>query len=245
MMDTRTIEETALNAWPALTTILMDGWVLRLARGHTKRANSLNALAPTVALDAVLPQAERVFRAAGLRPVVRLSPLCPDDADDMLARRGYAAADPTTVMTAAIGDHRHDPEVEIAAGLTAGWAVGFAAANNVPDRHRDTHDRMLGNLALPTAFATLRRHGQAIAHGLAVAERGMVGLFDIVTLPAARRRGAGRLMVQTLMAWGRDQGATRAYLQVVDANAPARALYAGLGFQSAYGYHYRLGPEGT
>jgi len=244
-MDIGTIEQRALNAWPALTTILMDGWVLRLSRGYTKRANSLNALNPTAALDQVLPQAEQVFRRAGLRAVVRLSPLMPADADAMLARRGYAAADPTTVMTAAIGDAMPDADVTIAAGLTPDWATGFAAANDVPARHRDTHDRMLAGLALPTAFATLRRDGQAIAYGLAVAERGMVGLFDIVTLAQARRQGAGRRLVRALMAWGRDQGAVQAYLQVVDANGPARALYAGLGFRPAYGYHYRLGPEGT
>ncbi len=246
-MDIGTIEERALNAWPALATVMMDGWVLRLSRGYTKRANSLNALHPSGALGQLLPQAEAVFAAAGLRAVVRLSPLVPDGTDDMLAGRGYVAADPTTVMIADIGRCAHDIDidVDIAAGLDADWAAGFAGANDVPGRHRDTHDRMLGNLALPAAFATLRRDGRPIAYGLAVAERGLVGLFDIVTLPGARRQGAGRRLVQALMAWGRAQGAAQAYLQVVDANAPARALYAGLGFQPAYAYHYRLGPEGT
>jgi GNAT superfamily N-acetyltransferase len=240
-MDIRGIEERALNAWPALTTMLMDGWVLRLARGYTKRANSLNAVAPAGGIDAVLAQAEAIYRAAGQRPIVRLSPLMPDGADAMLAARGYEAADPTTVMTADIGHMAGDPEVEIAATLAEGWAAGFAAANNVPPRHRGTHDRMLAGLHLPTAFATLHQDGQPIAYGLAVAERGMIGLFDIVTLPAARRQGAGRRLVTSLLAWGRAHGAASAYLQVVDANAPAIALYLGLGFRPAYGYHYRLG----
>ena len=41
------------------------------------------------------------------------------------------------------------------------------------------------------------------------------------------------------MAWGRENGATTAYLQVVDANAVARRLYQTLGFEDAYKYHYR------
>jgi len=45
--------------------------------------------------------------------------------------------------------------------------------------------------------------GSPIAYGLAVVERGMVGLFDIVTVSEARRRGAGRLLVKSLLAWGR------------------------------------------
>ena len=39
-----TIEEKTMNAWPALQTIILDGWVIRFANGYTKRANSVNPI---------------------------------------------------------------------------------------------------------------------------------------------------------------------------------------------------------
>lgn len=37
----RYIEELSMNAWPSLQTIMYDGWVIILADGYTKRANSV------------------------------------------------------------------------------------------------------------------------------------------------------------------------------------------------------------
>lgn len=68
---------------------------------------------------------------------------------------------------------------------------------------------------------------------------------EILTLavrPAARRRGiAGRLTAQAAAA-AQSLGATRLFLEVAEDNAPARALYAALGFQPAgrrRGYYAR------
>jgi GNAT superfamily N-acetyltransferase len=73
-----------------------------------------------------------------------------------------------------------------------------------------------------------------------VAERGYVGLYDIVVAPSRRGLGLGRRLVASLMAWGRDQGAARAYLQMREANTVAASLYANLGFETAYRYTHRV-----
>jgi ribosomal protein S18 acetylase RimI-like enzyme len=41
-----------------------------------------------------------------------------------------------------------------------------------------------------------------------------------------------------LLEWGAERGATTAYLQVLGHNAPALALYAGMGFTTHHAYAY-------
>jgi N-acetylglutamate synthase len=239
----RGIEERAFNAWPALQTVLAGGWVLRFANGYTKRANSVNALTPTCGAIEALQFARPLYEQAGWPVVFRLSPLAPGRADADLAACGFRHADETVVMTAPIDANvAIDADVTISSRPTSEWAAGFAVANAVPHRHAATHDSMLTAIRLPVAFASLQHDGQAIAWGLAVAERGMVGLFDIVTSPAARRTGAARRLVGSLLAWGRTHEARASYLQVVATNAPAIPLYRSFGYDEAYRYHYRIGP---
>jgi ribosomal protein S18 acetylase RimI-like enzyme len=239
----RALEERGFNAWPALQTIIHDGWVLRFAAGHTKRANSANALAPAGPFAPVLRTTEGLYRRAALPLIFRLSPLAGDEPDAVLAECGFRAFDESIVMTGPIGSEAAiDPAVAIRAAPDEAWSAGFAAANNVPRGRQRTHDAMLAAIRLPAGFASLSEGGVTVAYGLAVAERGMAGLFDIATVPAARRRGAGRRLVLSLLAWGRAQKASRAWLQVAADNRPALALYEKLGFEEAYRYHYRDRP---
>ncbi|UEM05929.1 GNAT family N-acetyltransferase [Skermanella rosea] len=241
----RDIEERAFNAWPALASVQCDGWLFRFSQGLTKRANSVNALQPAGPFRDTLGLAEDLYPRQRLPVIFRLSPLAGDEPDDILHRVGYRRMDETLVMTASLGDRMPaDPEVAITEFPDPSWSEGFAAANGINTSMRDIHDRMLGSILLPTAFATVFDGGRAAGYGLAVAERGMVGLFDIVTVPEFRRRGLARRMVAALLAWGGARNADRAYLQVVASNERALNLYEAAGFREAYRYHYRIRAAG-
>jgi ribosomal protein S18 acetylase RimI-like enzyme len=237
-VSVRGLEERGFNAWPALQTMVVDGWLLRFAAGHSKRANSVNPLRPGESFGAVLETAEGLYAAQGLPTIFRVTPLAPW-ADALLEARGYVPFEESLVMTGGLATAAPDPAVRLWPTPGPAWSAGFAAANRVGEDRRQTHDRMLAAIRLPAAFAVLEEEGQPAAYGLAVAERGMVGLFDIVTMPAARRRGLGRRLVRALLAWGAAHGAQSAYLQVIGDNLPAQALYRDLGFEVAYRYHYR------
>jgi ribosomal protein S18 acetylase RimI-like enzyme len=46
--------------------------------------------------------------------------------------------------------------------------------------------------------------------------------------------------MRNLLAWGKQNGAQHAYLQVMLNNVPALHLYSQLGFKQVYEYWYRI-----
>ena len=57
----RALEERAFNAWPALQSVQCNGWLFRFSEGLTRRANSVNALAPTGHFLETLDLAETLY----------------------------------------------------------------------------------------------------------------------------------------------------------------------------------------
>jgi [ribosomal protein S18]-alanine N-acetyltransferase len=73
-----------------------------------------------------------------------------------------------------------------------------------------------------------------------------VHVTNLAVHPAWRGEGIGRLLVGTLLAYHRGQGARRAFLEVRPGNAEARRLYEGLGFHEVgrrRGYYVDTGED--
>ena len=97
----------------------------------------------------------------------------------------------------------------------------------------------------------LEEHGDVVtarigdrASGVAAYADDWVGFRSIEVSPEHRRQGLGAAVMDALLEWGAERGATTAYLQVLGDNAPALALYAGLGFVTHHAYRY-LAPPGA
>lgn len=241
----RQLEETTFASWPDLAHERLDGWLLRFARGHTKRANSVNMLESRPdGLEARIAEAERRYRQAGLRPVFRLTPLAEPGLDALLAARGYAPVEPSLVKVAPMPpDIAADSSVRLDADPDGGWLDGYAQAAGLDGDGRATLRAMLERIDGIAAYASIAEAGQAQGFAMAVTHAGRVGFFDVLTLPHARRRGIARCIMASLIAWSREEGGARSmWIQVVEANAPARSLYRALGFATQYAYHYRVAP---
>lgn len=59
-------------------------------------------------------------------------------------------------------------------------------------------------------------------------------IHDVAVMPDARGQGVGRAMIEAVLAAATDAGCTAVTLEVRHDNAPARHLYASLGFGDAF-----------
>ena len=241
----RRLEELAFRGWPALEAQDRAGWRLRFAGGYTKRANSINALGQDAQTDpATLQSLEMAYRERGQSPVWRLSPLAPPAIGDILAGRGYRTIERSLLQVCPLpAGCAADPDVRIHPQPTPAWIEAFAAHSPVRPEHRDVMQRMLLAIAAPAGFAFVEADGSPLAMAIGAVQGDHMGLFDVLVMPQARRRGLARKVSESLYAWAWSHGARFAYLQVVATNAAAMPLYAAQGFRTVYAYEYRVPPE--
>lgn len=99
------------------------------------------------------------------------------------------------------------------------------------------------------SFFSLRRDGALIAVGvLKRLDPEHAEIKSMHTVASARGRGAGRRMLDHLVAVARAEGYRRLSLETgsMEAFAPARALYAGAGFVPCDPFgQYRLSPNSS
>jgi N-acetylglutamate synthase len=246
LAEVRRLEERAFRGWPALETRDSAGWRLRFADGYTKRANSINALGPDAQTDpATLQDLETAYRERGQPVVWRLSPLAPPAIADILAGRGYRTIERSLLQVCPLhAGFAADPDVQIHPQPTPAWIEAFAAHSPVRPEHRPVMRRMLAAIAAPAGFAFVETAGEPMAMAIGAVQGDHMGLFDVLVMPQARRRGLARKVTESLYAWAWGHGARFAYLQVVATNQAAMPLYAAQGFRTVYSYEYRVPPEG-
>lgn len=239
-----TIEQVSLNALPALQTFLFDGWVVRMGKGYSRRANSVQTFgAGLLPLDEKIAYCEMLYRQNDLPAIFKMTDASqPESLDAELERRGYLVQARTLVQTCDLNAFIAPPApgVTIRETWDDVWYDEFCRMNAMSAAARPLLKQMLKLILPRTGYAILKSEQGICACGLGVLQGKYIGLFDIVTDTNARRRGHGRQLVSQLLKWGKANGGETAYLQVIEANTPARNLYAQLGFSDRYEYWYRV-----
>jgi N-acetylglutamate synthase len=239
----RRIEEAGLNSWPAYQQKLFDGWVMRFSHGYTKRANSVTPLYPSfLPLEDKVSVCQKIYQEQHQPMIFRLPSFSEDaqELDALLKRQAYQYVDRTHVLsTTLLPDAKTLEPVLQMLPLIEWLPLFYQFSQNSIERYQ-IHRSLLERIAPEPLFAVLFQNGQPVACGVGVLEHDLFGLFDIVTTPQQRRQGYGTQLITTMLAWAKQHGATRAYLQVVGNNDIARHMYEKLGFREVYHYWYRV-----
>jgi ribosomal protein S18 acetylase RimI-like enzyme len=244
------VEDAGLNASAPPQQRWLDGWLVRALPGKARRARCINALAPgRLPVAQKMALAAEVYREAGLPMIFRLHRFTvPASLDAELERLGWAVVDHTTVMirpTLAGLPPRGLPKGVTFEPLDGpGFAATVGRLRDSSAEHVASHALRLRHSPVPYRGFALRRlaDGHVLACGQYARECALVGLYDVFTDPQARNQGLAGLLCERLLASAANDGAEVGYLQVDAANEPALAVYRRLGFQPAYGYHYRDAP---
>ncbi|MDP9045079.1 MAG: GNAT family N-acetyltransferase [Pseudomonadota bacterium] len=238
------VEDAGINASAPPQQLWLDGWLVRFSPGKAKRARCINAVAEgRLSLHDRVEACHRVLATAGLPLLFRITPFTlPAGLDAQLSVLGMPRIDDTRVMVLADLPHAAPPlppgmSIE-AIGLEA-FAHRVGGFRGSPLAQRQAQAHRLRESPVPFQAYEIREDGAAVGCGQLALEGTLVGLYDVFTVESARGRGLASLLCRHLLARARAQGARQAYLQVEGDNAPARAVYARIGFQDGYAYHYR------
>lgn len=253
----KALEEANLNGFPSERSVVDGAWVARLSPGNpARRVNSLNVMDPLDGRDARqrLAEMQVLFVRNGVPFHLRHTPLTPPELVEIADTEGWTRTGETDVWVleqtdltagaiAADGSDGIRP-VDLETFITAFGTIGGTRAEAVTILALQRLAEALGRVAVKRlTFLAEDEKGAPLGVVLAVAERGMIGIYDLAVRPDARRQGLGARLVARCLAEGAARGCRLAWLQVTAENAAARALYRRIGFRPGYGYHYRLPQE--
>jgi ribosomal protein S18 acetylase RimI-like enzyme len=238
-----TIEELSMNAWPSIQTILYDGWIIRMANGYTKRANSINLLyKSTTNLEEKINYCRNLYSQNDLPTIYKLVE-CNEHKiiDNKLETLNYEKLDITSVQICnnlEIFKNNFDG-IMINDNFTNEWINGFVECNNIKSEYIETLKTMLKNTIGKKIIISKKINNEIIGCGYGVIENGFVGIFDIVVKENRRGNGHGKEIVQTILSEAGKAGIKKSYLQVVNNNTIAKNLYGKLDYKEKYKYWYR------
>ncbi|WP_127480024.1 GNAT family N-acetyltransferase [Nocardioides pantholopis] len=229
----RDAEQHVLALFPGIEIAPLGEWLLRsdpAPRGRLrKRANSCLALGdPGAPYDEAI---EAVLRFYAERDRPALAQVEADsEIEEALLDRGW----------------QHLPHGEA--------ELRLAALSRVRRSRRARRDRTSG---APGREARLEVSGDlaqavvrdpdlddaVVAAGRATLDGDWLGLHELNVASDHRRRGLAGVVLDELLEWGAERGATTVWLHVETDNAPALALYGGLGLERHHTCRYLTAPD--
>jgi len=241
------LEDAVIDAWPAAEYVDLDGWGLRASGGPTRRGNSVATLAAgkALSLEERIAQAEAFYQARNQPAIFQVGPCAtPSGLDAALAEREYrvdgeaiaAVASPDELLSRLTRTY----ETSVSTRASDAWLEHAGRTGRFSESFKVFEDT-LARLGTRCRFATVRdARGTVTGTCLGIASEDRLGVYNMLTTPAQRRKGVGKSLLRALAESAIAERMRELYLLVELENAAARALYAQSGFEDQYRYHYRV-----
>ena len=237
-LDAADADRLALPGWQPVESEPLGEWLLRASGGFSSRGNSVLALG-----DPGMPGSEAVAKVSqwyAERSLPARAHVHPDGPEAAaFAAAGWSVYEQTLLLLASVAkvlrnlgpeqvaEPRHDTAVD------QGWLDSDERAARYGEDARSVLE------AGEVTFATVRDgRGAVLARGRGAFHGDWVGVSALWTDPAHRGTGLGSAVLESLLSWGAERGATTAYLQVVESNDHARRIYEARGFEVHHSYAY-------
>ncbi|MGJ4169622.1 N-acetylglutamate synthase, CG3035 family [Corynebacterium macclintockiae] len=233
--DIRALETAKAAAFPGIDNQMIGGWLARAGDGITERSNSAVPIGPSAGLQEVpLAELQEFYRSHDLPCQLMIPDRIGRPAEHLSGERGPEivvmskdlGGQPESQLTLPLADTQVALTVDDSP--TADWFSMYKFRGQpLPKKALDLlSQRIDGQLG----FARLTIDGQLAAITRATITDGWLGYSAVAVAPEYRRQGLGTLLCQHILDWGKDNGADRAYLDVIDSNTAGKALYHKLGF---------------
>lgn len=223
----------ALEAsWPAAEVVRRDGWHMRRGAGGGNRVSAATALG-----GGDITVAEAQMRDWGQVPLFQIEP-SHSELDDELANRGYKIHEPVVFYAAPASIVAGEADLT-AAGYLA--KLRLAIMEEIWEQEDMPAPRLaiMDRVSLPNRFLMGRVEDRPCGAAFVVVDGDIAMIHAITVQKSMRRKGVGRMLLQTAARFAAHEGAHWLSLAVTEQN-PARALYEGVGMKEGGRYHYRI-----
>lgn len=242
------VEEALLNSIPSLQTVLINGWVVRLNKNYTYRANCICPLHYIKGDDvhAQIQTCQELFIDNKLPPVFKVTPALQDGLAETLLSLNYQNIKTVKVMCCKLGNIEAGSRVEIKCSELPDNEWLMASANLtglVQPELIEVHCQNLKSIAVKSVFTEAIVDGKIIGCGYGTVERGYIGIYDLHVNADYRHIGVGTAICRSIFSYGIHQNAKYAYLIVHSKNQNAISLYLHMGFAVLYDYSFYCKPH--
>ena len=210
----RALEHAAALAQPGIEHRWLNGWFLRAGRGVTWAANSavpLDLSATSHAIPAIVDW----YAQRGLPPRLALP--------DRLLQTPGPAEQSHRLLVRDVHAVKHKPSVELSSHPTAAWLRSQGSSALADELTADVDGDVVFGTHLSGATARA-----AVTD--APDQTRWVGVSALRLTDTDLSQFAARQLIETLLAWGGERGASCAYLRICDSDGTIGQVAESLGF---------------